>query len=447
MNKQYISNETKESTKTAGYRKLQELMKRGKDTWKAPTDKIVILEGWNDRVDFEDIPELAEGILANKGTDPIDVEVLEDGTVVMIDGERRKMAYDLLISQGHTDEWLSYMIAFVVPSDMSKADKKIKKMTANNGKPFKPFEEAHAFADLIADGLSAADIARRVGTNRMHVSNRLTLAGISKIEREFIDDDTISITEWVKLAKAVPDPMRRFNFLLDASKRPDMRVSVEKTLTQQGYTIGENGVAVKPEKGIAGFQNISPAEEEELSPLAEDEERVELSPGIYVIKKKVPPVDFSEERKESVFGQADENGEVIDNKPEHIQSDPKQRSGLSALLGTNTGLGSVRSTTQGTDEPLPKEKIKGLTKDRILTEGASIDSTPITGTVAEALKTIAIQMKALDRHISHDGKMADISLEIDKNLRYVQKIVKNRPDFGKLEWVGGDDGYATEFIK
>lgn len=391
----------------ANYRQTLELVKRGGEIFKIPLGNIGVKEDSFNRDNFGDIESLALGIWESQGTDPIEGDLLLDGTFVIINGERRYLAYLWLVDNGYEAEWLGWMHAVIASKETTTTDRKVKKLRANNTKDFEPFEEAAHYKDLLEnEGLKAADIARKVGKNRMHVSNRLTLSTITTIEREFINDKLISVTEWVKLAKAMPDIVQRVNALVDATK---------------------GGVVVNDTDDIlAGYQIKKDFTAEENT---EQESTEDLSSTIDNIE-----ADFGKPR---IF---DDQGEEVNTDPEQAETNP---SGLNKkiedpfLPGENTitdkpktGLSALleKSTVPPSEEPDPAYKKKGFTAKDILSDdvGSTLgDQTPEEGTVKEKLKEVVVLIKALERHFKGDSKMSDITFQIDKKVRYLQTIANN----------------------
>lgn len=468
----------------AGVNDIRAIFKRSKDMYKVERTRFVILEGWNNRIDFDEIPELAHGIVANKGTDAVFGKLLEDNTVQAIDGERRILAYNYIADNNlSTEEWVNWIPCILAPVGMSIVEMMYKKGTTNNGKPFKPFEEAAYFQELMDAGESQADIAKRLGHNRQHVSMRLALHTATGIERDMVAERIISATELSKLIKAQPDVVVRVNYLLDAAKRPNIKIDVWNELRAKGYTISEEGEAIiantppAPEpdipaidikddvEGIEGREYagkpyvvtgeafiVDPAEAN--SPglnepgghddqgeyiLKENEIRIQRKsePGVYTIRDTTD-IDLLEYQHD--YEEVDAENKVWQLKDGVPFS--RVKTGLSALLDQ----GQVKSTEPYV-EPEQNTPVRSLTAKEVIYDnvGSTLgDVTPITGTVQEALRAMAITLKLLDRMVLHDGKLADISLALDKNLRYVQNIVRARPDLGGLEW---DEANKTAVTK
>lgn len=75
-------------------------------------------------------------------------------------------------------------------------------------------DEAKAYASLIGGGMSQADIARKVGKNRSHVSKRLSLLELPAKVQRMVDDKTVSIELGVEMAK-LADPVTDLAWVFD----------------------------------------------------------------------------------------------------------------------------------------------------------------------------------------------------------------------------------------
>lgn len=130
---------------------------------------IKVVDGFNSRVDFGDIEELANQIheTNNQLLNPISVQVNKnaDGTDTynLVDGERRYRAIMLLIERG---ENIPYIKALIVPNNTSKDELYVQQALRNTGKNFNEYEWG-LLAKKLKDecGMTTADIARKLGKN------------------------------------------------------------------------------------------------------------------------------------------------------------------------------------------------------------------------------------------------------------------------------------------
>lgn len=181
----------------------------GKAIYNIPFGLIVIREGFNKRMDFGDLELLADGIIESGGPmHPIIVDILKDGTCILNDGERTYRAYLIINMRGI--EGFEKIPALVNSKDVTELDRLLAQYNANNTKRFNDLEEADYFKFLKeTQGLSVTEIAKKTSNNKMHVSNRLRLAGVNEEERGLIEKGSVSTTAIVDMIKANIEPQRR----------------------------------------------------------------------------------------------------------------------------------------------------------------------------------------------------------------------------------------------
>ena len=138
---------------------------------------IIVPQGFNSRVNFGNIEELAEQIKTAGMLNPITVQAIkmEDGTEKynLVDGERRYRAIMLLIEKGEKikDKEIDYVSAIKVPSNLSKSELYVQQAMRNEGKNFNEFEWA-VLASKLRDecGITnMSEIARMLGKNNGQV--------------------------------------------------------------------------------------------------------------------------------------------------------------------------------------------------------------------------------------------------------------------------------------
>lgn len=124
---------------------------------------IVIEEGFNSRRDFGDIEKLARQIDKNGLKNPLHVQkvVGEEDKFILVDGERRYRAIQLLLAQGKD---IPYVRCIVVPTNATKEELYLEQAMANEGKPFNEYEKG-VLAKKLHDecGMSYAEIGRKFG--------------------------------------------------------------------------------------------------------------------------------------------------------------------------------------------------------------------------------------------------------------------------------------------
>ena len=138
---------------------------------------IIVPQGFNSRVNFGNIEELAEQIKTAGVLNPITVQAvkMEDGTekYQLVDGERRYRAIMLLIDKGEKikGKEIDYVSAIKIPSTLSKAELYVQQAMRNEGKNFNEFEWAILASKLRDEcGITnMSEIARMLGKNNGQV--------------------------------------------------------------------------------------------------------------------------------------------------------------------------------------------------------------------------------------------------------------------------------------
>jgi len=139
---------------------------------------IVRRAGWNPRFDFGDLSELEQSILSNgfRPEKPLLVRRNEDKKLEIVDGDRRFTAVERLIKAGWSELFADGIP--VVIEDKEEANdvtSLILAITANQGKPLLPLEEAGAFKRLMDSGMKVGDLAKAVGKSLANVKWTLGL--------------------------------------------------------------------------------------------------------------------------------------------------------------------------------------------------------------------------------------------------------------------------------
>ena len=138
---------------------------------------IIVPQGFNSRVNFGNIEELAEQIKTAGMLNPITVQAvkMEDGTEKynLVDGERRYRAIMLLIDRGEKikDKEIDYISAIKVPATLSKTELYVQQAMRNEGKNFNEYEWAILASKLRDEcGIdNMSEIARMLGKNNGQV--------------------------------------------------------------------------------------------------------------------------------------------------------------------------------------------------------------------------------------------------------------------------------------
>lgn len=144
------------------------------------------------------LAELAASIAESGLLQPITVRPIGDGRHMIVAGERRWRAHCLLAESGRLDPP-------VIPAhvrEMSDAEMAIFAIVENLQRAdVTPLEEADAFAQLIATGMSAEDIASRTGAAAFRVRWRLQLLNLAPDIRKLFETGNLDRQQAMELAR------------------------------------------------------------------------------------------------------------------------------------------------------------------------------------------------------------------------------------------------------
>lgn len=178
---------------------------RGEEVVKIALDKVVIRDNFNVRTEYGDLQGLAQSILENGQTVAGRVDVLDDGTFVVVEGHRRFSALKLLESQGHAGVFKA-----IVNGKRTTEEQRIMMMfTTQDSKPLLPHEVAELFQRLINIGYKPSEIATKVGKSKSYVSDMLSYAAESKEVKDVVKSGKMTVNSVLALQKDMPSQARR----------------------------------------------------------------------------------------------------------------------------------------------------------------------------------------------------------------------------------------------
>lgn len=168
-----------------------------RSTYKVEYDRIVVIEGWNPRKEFEGLEELADDIFANGLQDPLRGDLSKDGkTFFLRDGERRYRAIGILRKRGVDFNDVEF---FPYSPKMTEADKLVVNLNSDKKSKYKPIETAEGILRLkVQFELSNDDIAKRVGMSRQWVDGMIKLAKVPVEVKKEINDGKKSATSAIQ---------------------------------------------------------------------------------------------------------------------------------------------------------------------------------------------------------------------------------------------------------
>lgn len=162
--------------------------------------KIDVMEGFNKRVDFGDIDELAaqikeQGLLEAITVVPYKKEGSDEERYLLVNGERRYRALMKLINDGEDVGTIRANFLDVDKDNITDTDLYIQQYMRNEGKKFNDVEFGRVCKVLKDSGLSNSEIAKKLGKNPGVITYALQSLGYDPRIREMIEKGEIGGTE------------------------------------------------------------------------------------------------------------------------------------------------------------------------------------------------------------------------------------------------------------
>jgi ParB/RepB/Spo0J family partition protein len=175
------------------------------ETVKISLDKIVIRDTWNVRHDMGDIRGLADSILANGQSVAGRVDVLADGTFLLVDGHRRYAACKLLEKDGNE----VFFKAIVNGSRTTEEQRILQMFTTQDNKQLLPNEVAELILRLINLGHDVPSVAKKIGKSTVYVSDMLEFAEEVPAIKNHVKNGYLTVSAANKIRKAIPNTTER----------------------------------------------------------------------------------------------------------------------------------------------------------------------------------------------------------------------------------------------
>jgi len=153
---------------------------------------IVVLEGFNPRIDMGDMAALVKSIKRNGVKTPIKVRKVANH-MELIDGHRRLMA---TLKAG-----LDKIPATLEQGKLTSEEMLNLALVANDGKPLAPVEEADAYRRLVNGGWTPRQISVATGKSLRLVKDRLTLISAHPDVAAAVKSGKLSVGLGVQIAK------------------------------------------------------------------------------------------------------------------------------------------------------------------------------------------------------------------------------------------------------
>jgi ParB/RepB/Spo0J family partition protein len=184
---------------------IRENSTRGDETVKIALNKIVIRDSWNVRHDMGDIEGLATSIIENGQTVAGRVDVLEDGTFLLVDGHRRYAACKLLEKQGNE----VFFKAIVNGSRTTEEQRILQMFTTQDNKQLLPNEVAELILRLINLGHDVPSVAKKIGKTTVYVSDMLEFAEEVPAIKNHVKKGVLTVAAAKEIRKQTPNTAER----------------------------------------------------------------------------------------------------------------------------------------------------------------------------------------------------------------------------------------------
>lgn len=179
----------------------------GRASYYIEFSKIKVRDGFNKRVVYEDIPELAESIFIHGLKEPLTLDILPTGEAFIEMGHRRHKAMQLLIDkkkEGWTGETMVEF--FSNKNEVTELERMVNQYTSNNTKKkLKPFEAAlvayEAKFNFSEKPKSNEEIAELMGVSRQQVDNYIAIASAPDELLYQMEKGDMNLTDCLALLK------------------------------------------------------------------------------------------------------------------------------------------------------------------------------------------------------------------------------------------------------
>ena len=205
---------------------------------------IIVVDGFNVRVDFGNLEELAQSIAKNGIINPLRVTRSKENNeqFELIDGERRLRATLLAISKGND---IARIPVILTPKGYKEEDRILDLIRCNDGKHLTAFEEGTVCKRLKVCGYKEKEIAEKIGRSLTYIYSVLKLANASKKIQNYIADSKITESTVLEIIRIEKDEAKQLELIESA---------IAKTATVTATT-GKSKKVTK--KDIAGINAMS----------------------------------------------------------------------------------------------------------------------------------------------------------------------------------------------
>ena len=198
--------------------------------------KIDVMEGFNKRVDFGDIDELAaqikeQGLLEAITVVPYKKDENSEERYLLVNGERRYRALMKLINDGEDVDVIRANFLDVDKDNITDSDLYIQQYMRNEGKKFNDVEFGRVCKVLKDGGMSNSEIAKKLGKNPGVITYALQSLDYDPRIREMIENGEIGGTEVRRMYTAA---RKRYGDNWQEKANDEILAMKEKVATDEG---------------------------------------------------------------------------------------------------------------------------------------------------------------------------------------------------------------------
>jgi hypothetical protein len=195
-------------------RRLEEIAESKKGLFAIDPTLLSIEPGFNERINYGDIDQLADDIAANGLETPFKIRKLEGSeTIFIVHGHRRHRAItEKLIPQGrwhNEDGSVKPVDCYAEARGTTDFDRLAGQLSSNTGLAYNLLEKAAGYKRLLEmdDSLKPADLARRFGESKQAVSDALRLSreGSAKLHKAILNGTMAASTAIAIIKQAGTD--------------------------------------------------------------------------------------------------------------------------------------------------------------------------------------------------------------------------------------------------
>lgn len=326
--------------------------------YRVPVDKIMVIPGFNLRVETPDYIEHRDSIRASIAANgfnpkkPLSGYVAEEdgkNVIYVTDGHTRLSAvreYNADPDTAEKDE-ITHLPVIVAPKETTLADLLVELHTANNGRKLTPFEHGILAKRLLGEGLTKADIAARLGFTTRYIDDVLLLASADAKVKQHVAAGDVSSTMAIQMLRK------------DADTAGERIEEVVKKATKAGKKATKKLAGPKTQKVKVSFEFTNGQDMKEI-----------VKQAAAAIREAVPAEDDGETKGSTVSGSVNLTIEIpVADEPEPVEKPKAEKPKAKSADKTGKKVKAKAGETEKTSKPKSKGQ-KPAPADDLGIEGA-----------------------------------------------------------------------------